>query len=230
MENGRLQGINRGVAFVGLLLAVFLIYMATPFDVVEEKNHMGVVELRNWGGMKDLSDGDLVFRTGRDMMSRMVLSQGDSPQFSHVGIILVLRSGIVVVHAIPGDTSSSGGVLMEPLSSFGSFENASDIGFLRVKGIDANARREIREYALRQIGKPFDYEFLLSEDVRFYCTELVLKSLSAAGINLKNSLQYISVMLLSEPLIPPDYLRRSSRLEPILPNFRIRIAEKAGLR
>ncbi|KXK43663.1 MULTISPECIES: YiiX/YebB-like N1pC/P60 family cysteine hydrolase [Nitrosomonas] len=167
----------------------------------------------------NLSDGDLVFRTGRDIMSRLVLSQGDSSRFSHVGIILKQESDLVVVHALPGEGTSPGGVLVEPLSVFAASDNASDIGFYRIKGIDANARNSIREYVLRQIGKPFDNDFLLSEDEKMYCTELVLKALSAAGISVVTSMPHIQVMLITEPVEPPDYLRRLSQIEAIAPNL-----------
>lgn len=72
---------------------------------------------------------------------------------------------------------------------------------------------------MKQIGKPFDYAFLLSEDDKLYCTELALKSLASAGIDISASLPYIQVMMLAEPVIPPDYLRRSPQLERIVPKW-----------
>ena len=165
----------------------------------------------------NLSDGDIVFRTGRDMISRLVLSQGDSPRFSHVGIILK-QGNLMVVHSLPQEDQSPGGVKVEPLSVFASANNASDIDFYRVKGINTNLRNKIREYALRQVGKPFDDDFLMREDGKFYCTKLVLKALTSAGINMTASVVPIHVMLLSEPVVPPDSLRQSTQLERIMPN------------
>ena len=165
-----------------------------------------------------LSDGDLVFRTGRDIISRLVLSQGDSSQFSHVGIILKQESGLVVVHALPRDGKSPGGVLIEPLRVFAASDNASDIGFYRVKGISPDARNSIREFVLRQQGKPFDDDFLMSEDGKMYCTELALKAFEAAGIRVAKSMPHIQVMLIKEPVEPPDYLRRLPQMEAIVPN------------
>ena len=37
--------------------------------------------------LADLKDGDLIFRTGRDLMARVVLAQGDEARYSHVGIV-----------------------------------------------------------------------------------------------------------------------------------------------
>lgn len=170
----------------------------------------------------ELEDGDLVFRTGRDIMAHLVLSQGDSPRFSHVGVIVKRGHDLFVVHALPQDDEASrDGVLMEPLTSFASPEKAEDVGFFRVKGIRNDSRIRIRDYALRQIGKPFDDQFRYSDDARVYCTELAMKALAAGGLDLSHSIQHVTVMLLSEPVIPPDYLRRSAKLERIIsdPSF-----------
>lgn len=164
-----------------------------------------------------LSDGDLAFRTGRDMMSRLVLSQGDSSRFSHVGILLKQESDLAVIHALPRDGRFQGGVVIEPLRVFAASDNASDIGFYRVKGINTDARNSVREYVLRQIGKPFDYDFLMSEDEKIYCTELVLKAFAAAGIGIAKSMPNVQVMLIKEPVNPPDYLRRLPQMEAIVP-------------
>ena len=51
-----------------------------------------------------------------------------------------------------------------------------------------------------------------------YCTELAVKSIAAAEIDIAVSLPSIRVMLLAEPVIPPDHLRRSHHLEIVLPN------------
>jgi uncharacterized protein YycO len=173
----------------------------------------------------ELADGDLVFRTGRDLMSQLVLSQGDVSRFSHVGVVLKNQSGLVVVHALPRDGASPGGVRVEPLAKFADAENASDIGFYRVKGIDADASGRIREYVLSQVGKPFDDDFRMSEDGKLYCTELVLRALSAAGHNVAASIPTIQVMSISEPVVPPDYMRRLAQMEILVPGLGV----QAGL-
>lgn len=160
----------------------------------------------------ELLDGDIVFRTGRDVMARLVLSQGESPRFSHVGVLVRDGADVSVVHALPGEGALDG-VRIESLSVFASHENAADIGFYRVKGMDSVSRRKVRDYALQQIGKPFDHAFSFNDDGRFYCTELVLKSLAAANVAMTQNLPSVAVFMLNEPVFPPDILRRSQRLE-----------------
>jgi|GEM_PF-3096804 len=217
MVSGKLL-LTSKVAWTGTLLLVLSILQVDHREV-DAYGDFSTEESIRWEEIAgNLSDGDLVFRTGRDIMSRLVLSQGDSSRFSHVGIILKQESGPVVVHALPQNGTSPGGVLTEPLRVFAASDNASDIGFYRIKDIDANARNSIREYVMRQIGKPFDNDFLLSEDEKMYCTELVLKALSAAGISVATFMPHIQVMLITEPVEPPDYLRRLSQMETIALN------------
>jgi len=151
-------------------------------------------------------------------MARLVLSQGESSRFSHVGVIIKQNSDLFVVHALPHDQSAQEGVLIEPLALFASTDNAADIGFYRVKRIEAISRQKIRSYALHQVGKPFDQEFRFSDDANVYCTELALKALAAGGIDILKTIHHVSIMTLTEPIYPPDYLRRSVMLEEITPN------------
>lgn len=217
MASGKLQLASKAVYAGALLLMVSA--LGASHHEAGEHARPSTDEPRRWEEVvEQLSDGDLVFRTGRDIVSRLVLSQGDSPRFSHVGIIIKRESSLVVVHALPQDGQSPGGVLVEPLSVFASSSNASDIGFYRVKGINTDSKNRIREYVLHQIGKAFDDDFLLSEDGKFYCTELALKALTAAGTTIAASVPQIQVMLLAEPVVPPDYLRRSLQLEIISTN------------
>ena len=68
------------------------------------------------------------------------------------------------------------------------------------------------EYILQQVGKPFDADFLLSTDDRMYCTELVVKAFSIAGVELTANVKSIKIMLIDELVIPPDHLRQSHLL------------------
>lgn len=209
MEIGKLQHPNKVLLFV-VLGVVFLAATYTNQDSANVSTH---IESLPWIDAKKLSDGDLIFRKGHDLISRLVLTQGNSAQFSHVGIILI-REGIVsVIHSLPEDVNTSSGVQVESLDSFVSIENASDVAVYRITGIDTKSRQKIREYVLKQVGKPFDTSLLMSTDDSMYCTELVVKAYIAVGITLATRLAAIRVTLINEPVIPPDHLRWSHRLE-----------------
>lgn len=86
MEAGKLPPVSK-ITFVLLLIISFLsIRVSTPElsqPVIKAKTKP-LLQIDS----KKLSDGDLIFREGYDLISRLVLSQGDSAQFSHVGVIL----------------------------------------------------------------------------------------------------------------------------------------------
>ncbi len=204
----------RKKAALAALLAVLQGGSVLAMHLWEERPEQATITKPWTRPTKELADGDLIFRRGRDAAARMVLDQGDSVRFSHVGVVVMQGSEPFVVHAAaPEAASAQGGVLIEALADFVAQDKAADVGVYRAKGLDARQRDAISSHVRRQIGKPFDYEFRLSEDEMIYCTELALKALKAGGIDLEKTIRTVSVMVLSEPAFPPDYLRRSGALE-----------------
>lgn len=189
------------------LLAISMAYRDNAYPIVSEKIKP-LLEIRTEG----LADGDIIFRTGRDLVSSLVLTQGDAAQFSHVGVILKQEGQVSVVHSLPEDANSASGVQIETLTAFTSFDSTSDVAVYRLKGIDSKVRSKVTEYILQQVGKPFDADFLLSTDDRMYCTELVVKAFSIAGVELTANVKSIKIMLIDELVIPPDHLRQSHLL------------------
>jgi hypothetical protein len=211
MASGRSRRVSRPVAVASVLV------VALVGDTGGGLLPTGLVPATSarWQEGLDLADGDLVFRTGRELMSRLILSQGDTPRFSHVGLIVRIGGSAFVVHAVPPEGTAVSGVVLEPLARFASSSVARDFGAYRISGVTAAARARMRDYALRQIGKPFDDAFALSDDRRMYCTELVLKAIAAGGVEIAPTVPSIRVMLLAEPVVPPDHLRRSPLIEPL---------------
>ncbi len=166
---------------------------------------------------EDLQTGDLVFRTGRDMLARMVLTQGEAAQFSHVGLVDRAGPSVRVIHAIPAEEGHHGGVVAEPLDAFAAPAMALRVGFYRV-AMTASQRSESLAYAKAQLGKPFDSQFAMSSEDAMYCTELVLKALRNAGVSL-DDVPSVEIATLSEPAFPPDALRHSAKLKQISPGL-----------
>lgn len=160
-----------------------------------------------------LADGDLVFRRGVDAIGRIVLNYGHQPRFSHVGMVLRVDGVTMVVHALPATAHDEGGVRVETLTGFLSPANASDAGYYRLPRITEIQRQQIRDFLLSSVGRPFDMRFRYSDDRALYCTELVLKALASAGVDLRPSLASVSILTVDEPAYAPDALRRSGRIE-----------------
>jgi uncharacterized protein YycO len=158
------------------------------------------------------SDGDLIFRKGRDLVSDLILTQGQSARFSHVGMIVKQGDLLYVAHALPEDSDGISGVQIEPVEVFASIENAVDIAVYRFKGINDTIRGKLKQFVLQQIGKPFDQEFLMSTDEKLYCSELIIKSFAMAGIQLVDKIEPIKIMMIKESVFLPDHLRQSPQL------------------
>ena len=134
MAFGKSQRQNK-IKYFTLTIALLAISMAcrdNAYPIVSEKIKP-LLEIRTEG----LADGDIIFRTGRDLVSSLVLTQGDAAQFSHVGVILKQEGQVSVVHSLPEGANSASGVQIETLTAFTSFDSTSDVAVYRLKGIDS---------------------------------------------------------------------------------------------
>lgn len=207
MDAGRL----RSLSSVGLAICTLLFTGASVLAGIHPAANAGnaaeaSIRRLTLQQFERAEDGDLVFRQGRDVVSRIVLSQSDTPQYSHVGVIVKYGALTMVVHALPKEGSFAGGVVVEPLDRFASMENASSVGLYRVDGVGAKERRRVREFLFSQIGKPFDDSFSMKDDSAMYCTELAVKAYASARIDLAGRVGRVEVMTLPEPVVLPDAL------------------------
>jgi hypothetical protein len=168
------------------------------------------------GPPTELLDGDIVFRRGVDAIGRMVLSYGDRPRFSHVGMVVRVAGETHVVHSLPETTSNDGGVRVDRLGTFSSPLRAADIGYYRLGRLTPAQRRGIHRYLLDRIGTPFDLRFEYSTDDSMYCTELVLKALAQVGVEVAPLLGTVRVITVDEPAFAPDSLRQSGQLQELV--------------
>lgn len=155
-----------------------------------------------------LRDGDIVLRRGLDLMSRLVLTQGDAARFSHVGLVVLQRNIPYVIHAMPEENRQRGGAILEPFAQFVSPSEAADVAIYRSEGLNEAQRAAVRQAAFAQLGLPFDESFQLSNTMKVYCTGLVLRAYAGAGLELVNARAKIQVPLLPELVVPPDHIRR----------------------
>lgn len=160
-----------------------------------------------------LRDGDIVLRRGLDLMSRLVLTQGDAARFSHVGLVVLQRDIPYVIHAMPAENGQPGGAVLEPLAQFASPLEAADVAVYRSVGLTETQRATVRQTGFAQLGLPFDERFQLSNTRKVYCTGLVLRAYAAAGLALVDARGKIEVPLLPELVVPPDHIRRYPALQ-----------------
>ena len=129
--------------------------------------------------------GDLIFRTGNSMESHFVL-RADKSGFSHVGMLVRTQRGWQVVHATTGeDEDNIDTVKSEPVAHF--IQSCRCVKFKVARVSCSNAlAKEAAHFIMKQIGKPFDDDFSLTDTTKYYCTELVWQAYRQHGIDLSN--------------------------------------------
>ena len=170
-----------------------------------------------------LKAGDLVFRRGGGLTSRIVLSADPRSAYSHVGILHQDAAGPMVIHALPGDDLEAPMPLrVEPLASF--TEAASAVGIRRLDGAYAaayaeDAARIALSYARDSVL--FDAGFSLQSPEAMYCTELVWRAYREAGLDLvEGSFDDLILPLGEGPYILPSSLLNSRYLTDVLSRTR----------
>ena len=143
--------------------------------------------------------GDLVFRRGRSMISRAVLSIDGKSEYSHVGIAL---SKGRIVHAVPPEQNNPGGVMVDALETFLAPELASAAAVYRPRNPALGVRAAAR--AWKYARTPFDSGFDLSTPGAVYCTELVWRAYREEGIDLAGRDFEERYLLPSRLLASPD--------------------------
>ena len=131
------------------------------------------------------TSGDLVFRRGRSLVSRVVLAVDGGSEYSHVGLVSVIGGQVWVLHAVPPEEPErKGGVLAEPLSAFLAPDKATAAGLYRPRDAGAAAVAEGAAWRFVRARVPFDSAFDLATSNEMYCTEMVWRAYREAGIDL----------------------------------------------
>lgn len=161
-----------------------------------------------------LKNGDLVFRQGRSVESYAVNMADSQKEFSHVGIVVVIKGKAYIVHAVPADTKQDMAyVKMETPDQFLASDKATRSAVYRSgfspTQLESVSRQALNFYNLRYT---FDDEFDLSTPTKLYCTELVLDAFRNAGIEL-NDIKASEINFLVTKLkiiLPGEFMKNAS--------------------
>jgi hypothetical protein len=129
-----------------------------------------------------LKDGDLVLRTGADATSYMLRQMNRiNRTYSHCGIVMMEHGYPFVYHSIGGEDNPDAKLRRDSAAFFFSPVSNERFGLAR---LDLSSRQidrlhtVVRDYYKMAI--PFDMNFDLITDDKFYCAEFVYKSVRAA--------------------------------------------------
>ena len=132
--------------------------------------------------------GDIAFRRGEGFASNMVVYHDIDGQYSHVGIVAMSDSGLVIVHAVPGahpNQSGSDIVRAEKVNEFYASWQSKRGAIMRMP-LDSMQQELLNQWALEKAQQrvKFDHEYDLSDTTLLYCTELLQLLYGKIGIDL----------------------------------------------
>jgi len=191
-----------------ILLSAILIGSLTYFLVHNKidsgKANIKIEELESY-----VEDGDIIFRLGDRPWSLLIKDIATNKEgYSHVGIIK-RTTEISVINADTLRVDGKDGVIEVSIHDFASV--AQRIGVYRFKSIE---RKKISSIAEEYLGKPFDWDFDLSEESRIYCSELLFIIFKRIKPDIELGTIYIKE--LKKSVIPLDVCVENGEFEEVL--------------
>lgn len=129
-----------------------------------------------------LQDGDLVLRTGADATSYMLRQMNlTNKTYSHCGIVMIEDGYPFVYHSIGGEDNPDERLRRDSASFFFNPLSNERLGVARLD-INANQIALLHEIVKKyyKMAIPFDMDFDLKTNDKFYCAEFVYKSICEA--------------------------------------------------
>jgi len=160
-----------------------------------------------------LQEGDIVFRRGMSLASRVVLLAGKEGGYSHIGIIVKDSLNWKVIHAVPGETDKKNPeeiIKKESLSQFFASERAVAGAIFRLDTIESirfQAAQKAKILFERKLL--FDHQYDLEDSSKMYCTELIYFVYICAGIDISEGRRSSYPAFREAFLLPEDILAYS---------------------
>jgi len=157
-----------------------------------------------------LQEGDIVFRRGTGIASRIVLAADKEGGYSHIGIIVKEAEGWKVIHAVPGETDKEYPeevIKKESLSQFFAPKKAVSGAIFRLDTIETIALLAAEKAQIvfaRNLL--FDHKYDLEDSTKMYCTELIFFVFKHAGIDISGGRRRTYPALQGEFILPSDVL------------------------
>ena len=153
-----------------------------PGDIILSGNDDSFVH-----GIVHLGNGDIVHSLAQEAPGRQRnladwLFDGLSNLSRWLPLPRSWRDGLSMkFKAIPRSTAEGLGVVHESLDTYFARASRDNAVVMRRPGLKAADLKAMRDYAVAQTGKKYDYAFATFDDKRIYCTELVANVLEQMG-------------------------------------------------
>ncbi len=164
----------------------------------------------------ELKEGDIVFRRGSSLASRVVLASDAGGNYSHIGILVRDGNEFKVVHAVPGESEKDhpDRVKMDCMTEFFAYQRAVSGSIMRMEMEDSICQRvaaKAKDYFRNKTL--FDHHYDLTDSTALYCTELIWRAFNDAGIDITDqSRSYVNFLWYQGDFIFPSDISRNENL------------------
>jgi len=168
-----------------------------------------------------LVTGDIIFRKGISLVSRMVLLADGTSPYSHTGIIYRNGDSLLVIHSVPAENKDENDIVKaETIEEFLLIDRAEAVAVYRLKEEFTEEKiLTLSQFILFHSSNstPFDDSFDLENDEKLYCTELIWKAYLQAGIDLIDSkFDNLNLPIVKGDQILPGSILKSKYLKQLL--------------
>lgn len=143
----------------------------------------------NWRKVQKLKllvqPGDLVTRSGNDIISNSVRNFNKQDKtYSHGGIAALEEGEVYVYHIVVGTENPDGCMMRQPFDSFCNPADKNGVGLFRYN-LSMVEQQQLLRYMKKNYKSRlrFDSKFDLASDSTMYCAEVILKGLKKATNN-----------------------------------------------
>ncbi len=175
----------------------------------------------------EIKEGDLLFKeTKRNVLSDAISNVTDTTgtyRFSHIGVLIKDKDQWQVIESTPGK-----GVRICPLEAFCLPAKGEEAKVVvgRLKEQFPFDLEKLKEYAYKQIDKPYDYPFVWN-DSAFYCSELVYKMFVNAGQTEAFALNVMTFKQAGEEQFDPTWIHYFQQHQAPIPEGKMGINPNA---
>ena len=166
-----------------------------------------------------LKPGDVVFRRGGGLASRVVVAADRQGNYSHTGIVVDSCGLMMIVHAVPDehdDGSDSDRIKMDTPERFFAKDRATVGEVCRYSDSLLALRASQIAAQMYRRGTAFDHDYDDSDTTRMYCTELLEYAFARAGHSIAGGRRHtVSLPFLHTRCILPSDIYCSPQLKSI---------------
>lgn len=192
---------------------IWIIYLCGLFLSCEQSN----IESACTFPENILQEGDLAFREGDGLASRIILSIDKNSNYSHIGIVVRHNEKWKIIHAVPGEPDFEGDkdrVKIEDIQTYFSKNRALSGAILRTKNDSIAKGAAHKAFDLYQRNILFDHSYNLEDTTKMYCTELIYHIFKNTGIDLTQGRRSIVNSFGSNTIyILPSDIQKNSELK-----------------